>query len=107
MDIFSEAGMPALRTKSEKLTGYLESLLLQNPMLEIITPQDATQRGAQLSIRVRRDARKMFNMLNEKGYICDWREPDVIRVAPVPLYNSYTDVFEFARTLAEMAESGQ
>ena len=81
MDIFAQAGMPALRTKSEKLTGYLESLLLMNSSLEIITPRDPNQRGAQLSIRVRHNAHKVFTTLNEQGFICDWREPDVIRVS--------------------------
>ena len=106
MDIFDEARMDRLRSKSEKLTGYLESLLLPNPALELITPRDPAQRGAQLSIRVHRDARKVFNALNEQGFICDWREPDVIRVAPVPLYNRFEDVYEFARTLNKQTETG-
>ena len=108
MDIFDEAGMNALRTKSVKLTGYLDSLVRGNEgkSFEIITPNDPTQRGAQLSIKVYNNGRSVFNALTEMGIICDWREPDVIRVAPVPLYNSYSDVSQFARALGELIEGG-
>lgn len=99
LDIFTEVGMPALREKSVQLTGYLEFLLKNNKNFEIITPQDPEQRGCQLSILTGKDGKKLFEKLKEGGVIADWREPNVIRVAPVPLYNTFTDVFNFAAIL--------
>lgn len=101
LEIFDEAGMTAIRKKSELLTGYLEFLLnnLQNKNCSLITPTDPSQRGAQLSIRIKNSNKTLFNKLIESGIICDWREPDVIRVAPAPLYNSFSDVFQFVREL--------
>ncbi len=98
LDLFDEVGMPRLRAKSELLTGYLEFLLNQfgGDMLTIITPADKAQRGAQLSLRVRNNGRALFQALLARHFICDWREPDVIRVAPVPLYNTFLDVYRFA-----------
>ncbi|MBI5647070.1 MAG: kynureninase [Ignavibacteriae bacterium] len=98
MQIFDEAGIDALRVKSAALTGALDTLLRSRPHADwdIITPADPLQRGAQLSIRVRRNGREVFNALAAQGVICDWREPDVIRVAPAPLYNSFYDVLRFA-----------
>jgi kynureninase len=92
LDIFDRTSMEALRAKSELLTGYLEFLLLQVTTvgIQIITPQDA--RGAQLSIVIDK-GKAFFNYLMENGVIGDWREPDVIRLAPAPLYCSFADVF--------------
>lgn len=103
LEIFHEAGMPALRTKSEKLTGYLESLLdaLGDDRIEVITPRDPAQRGCQLSIRVRGGDRSLHERISARGVVTDWREPDVIRVAPVPLYNSFEDVYRFSEVLRE------
>lgn len=97
MEIFDEAGMTALRQKSERLTGYLEFLLNQNqrPNVSAITPTDSEQRGCQLSIRVKEKGKEIFKQLQERNIVCDWREPDVIRVAPVPLYNTFTEIFDF------------
>ncbi|MDZ7268401.1 MAG: kynureninase [candidate division KSB1 bacterium] len=98
LDLFDEVGMPRLRAKSELLTGYLEFLLNQfgGDLLTIITPADKTQRGAQLSLRVRRNGRALLQALLARNFICDWREPDVIRVAPAPFYNTFLDVYRFA-----------
>lgn len=103
MEIFDEVGMEKLRAKSQQLTAYLEFLLDQHPAREfrIITPRDPKQRGCQLSILVHKQGRRVFDRLTEKGVVCDWREPDVIRVAPVPLYNSFADVWSFATILIE------
>jgi kynureninase len=99
MEIFAEAGLDALRAKSVALTGYLEFLLRKKMSSEfsIITPAEETRRGAQLSLRLSRRRREICDRLAAVGVIGDWREPDILRVAPVPLYNSYTDVFEFAQ----------
>jgi kynureninase len=105
MEIFDEVGMNKLKAKSEKLTSYLEYLIDQHPsqQFSVITPRDPAQRGCQLSIRVRKNGRAMFDHLTRNGVVCDWREPDVIRVAPVPLYNSYLDVYRFAEILQSKA----
>lgn len=97
MDIFDEAGMEALRVKSISLTGYLEFLLDQqaSTRFSIISPRDPSQRGAQLSLRITTNGRALCERLAEQGVLCDWREPDILRVAPAPLYNSYRDVFVF------------
>jgi kynureninase len=100
--LFDEVGMPALRAKSERLTGYLEFLLDQIPGngFEIITPREPARRGCQLSILVRDQPKRLLRALEDEGVVCDFREPDVIRVAPVPLYNSFHEVWTFARLLA-------
>lgn len=97
LDIFREAGMENLRKKSAQLTGYLEFLLhgLKLASLKIMTPANDAERGCQLSITVQGNGRKVFEALQKAGVVCDWREPDCIRVAPVPLYNSFTDVYRF------------
>ena len=113
VDIFNEVGMDALVAKAEKLTGYLEfivdeinktqesSIKNQDGFLEIITPRDKKQRGCQLSIVAHGRGKELFNKLTEGGIISDWREPNVIRCAPVPLYNSFEDVFRFGEILKQ------
>ncbi len=103
LDIFAEAGMENLIGKSKKLTGYLEFLLteIHDERISVITPADEKMRGCQLSIRVKDADKNLFKQIFDKGVIADWREPDVIRVAPVPLYNSFTDVFRFAKILKD------
>lgn len=98
--LFQAAGMPALRRKSEQLTGYLHALVAEHlaDTLEIVTPADPARRGAQLSLRVRagREAgRALFEHLSDNGVLGDWREPDVIRISPAPLYNRFIDVLRF------------
>lgn len=101
LDVFEEAGMAALIAKSRHLTGYLEFLLngIEDERISIITPANPKDRGCQLSIRVKSADKSLFQAISAKGVVADWREPDVIRVAPVPLYNSYMDVFEFSEIL--------
>ena len=101
LDLFEEAGMENLRKKSLQLTGYLEFLLneLQDDRIEVITPKNPEARGCQLSIQVKNADKNLHQKLTEAGVISDWREPDVIRVAPAPLYNSFEDVFEFVERL--------
>ena len=104
VDIFDEVGMDALVAKAEVLTGYLEFIIDEinkslEQKLEIITPRDKTQRGCQISIVAHGRGKDLFNKLTEAGVISDWREPNVIRCAPVPLYNSFEDVFTFGEIL--------
>ncbi len=106
LDVFTEAGgMEPLREKSLLLTGYLEWLLVRElaASVEILTPGDPTQRGCQLSLRVksRVPGKTVFERLESSGVTCDWREPDVIRVAPVPLYNRYDEVYRFVEILGK------
>jgi len=93
LQIFEEAGMQALNQKSKLLTDYME-FVLQNcgQALKIITPQN--ERGCQLSILTDANGKSLFNHLHQHNILADWREPNVIRMAPVPLYNSFTDVFK-------------
>ncbi len=99
MEIFHQAGMERLRAKSMSLTGYLEFLLKRNAPknFSIVTPCEPERRGAQLSIRIPAEGRAMCERLTCEGVIGDWREPDIFRVAPVPLYSSYHDVFKFVQ----------
>ncbi len=100
LSIFDEVGMEKLVSKSKKLTDYLVFLLnsIESDRIEIITPKE---RGCQLSIRVKNGDKVLFDSITLKGVIADWREPDVIRVAPIPLYNSFQDVFKFYTILEE------
>lgn len=101
LDIFDKVSMKDLRKKSLDLTAYLHFLLedLKHLDFEIITPINEEERGAQLSMLFKTDGRKVFDALTAEGVIADWREPNVIRVAPVPLYNTYEDVFRFYEIL--------
>lgn len=109
LDLFDRATLPALRAKSLRLTGYLEQLIdaRLSDAIESVTPRDPMQRGAQLSLRVRagRDAgRSLFEHLQSRGVLGDWREPDVIRISPAPLYNNHVDVLRFAQAAKEWAD---
>ena len=100
LEIFRQAGMKTLRGKSILLTDYLEYLLKEIDPLEnsfsIITPFNAKERGCQLSIFLKKNGKRIFNSLTRNGVSLDWREPNVIRLAPVPLYNTFEEVFKFA-----------
>jgi len=104
LDTFAKAGFENLRKKSEKLTGFLEFLLdeMNNDSIKIITPRNPEERGCQLSIQVKNADKSLHTKLTKAGVISDWREPDVIRVAPAPLYNSFEDVFRFSEKLKEV-----
>ena len=97
LELFDQVGMDAIRAKSLKLTGYLWELLQEiGQGFDIMTPADPAQRGAQLSLRVHGNGRTVFDFIRTKGVICDWRNPDCIRIAPAPFYNSFEDVRRFA-----------
>ena len=104
LDMFDEVGMEALRAKSEKLTGYFEYLITQidTASIKIITPSNPKERGCQLSIQVKNADKSLHKKLTENNIITDWREPDVIRCAPVPMYNSFEDVFRMVEILKKL-----
>lgn len=101
LEIFEEAGMPALREKSLKMGDYLLALLdnIDTDKISIITPREHARRGCQLSIQVKDADKSLFDKITEAGVIADWREPDVIRIAGAPLYNSYEDCWRFVELL--------
>jgi kynureninase len=101
IELFDEAGIHNLRAKSEKLTGFLEFLLQDISEIQIITPSNPLERGCQLSLIAKKEAKPLFQFLKEKGVVADWREPDVIRVAPVPMYNTFEDVYRFVEIVKE------
>ena len=103
LEIFDEVGMEALRKKSLALTGFLEFLIsrIDTDKIDIVTPSDPSQRGCQLSVRVIGSDRGLFHALRDRGVITDWREPDVIRVSPTPMYNSFEEVFRFVDLLKQ------
>ncbi|MBK7383229.1 MAG: kynureninase [Flavobacteriales bacterium] len=106
LEQFDRAGMDRLRAKSEQLTGYLAFIIATvaketNTNLEVITPSDLAQRGCQLSVLAHGKGRGLFDALTERGVVADWREPYVIRVAPVPMYNSFEDIFRFGMILKQ------
>jgi kynureninase len=113
LDIFEEAGMENLLKKSKLLTGYLLFILDEinansnKKVGEIITPKNEEERGCQVSILMLQKGKEVFNALKKHGVLSDWREPDVIRVAPVPLYNTFEDVYQFGQILKYLTENVQ
>ena len=105
LEIFHKAGMENIRAKSKMLTAYLQETLKyvqnNNPALDfnVITPENPEHRGAQLSILVKENGKALFDYITENGVIADWREPNVIRLAPAALYNSFTDIYELGETM--------
>jgi len=104
VEMFDEIGMDALIEKRDKITAYLEFVLHKidkevNSTFEIITPSDLSERGCQLSVLLHGEGRSLFDYLMENGVITDWREPNVIRFAPVPLYCSFEDMYNFGQIL--------
>ncbi|MEZ4740347.1 MAG: kynureninase [Flavobacteriales bacterium] len=109
LDLFDEAGMDHLVAKSAVLTAYLEFIIDDvaariGTKLEILTPRDPAQRGCQLSVVLHGKGRQLFDGLTARGVVADWREPNVIRMAPVPLYNSFEDVYRFGAILNELLQ---
>ena len=105
LEIFDEVGMEALVKKSQQMTAYLRFLLNDSKdaaTLEIITPTDPAQYGCQLSLIFKKNGKRIFQKLTDSGVICDWREPDVIRLAPVPLYNSFEEIWQFAHIVSSL-----
>jgi kynureninase len=113
LEVFAEAGMIALREKSEKLTGYLEYTVDQltadfpDANISVITPRDPAQRGCQISIDLAGRERQLFDDMIAAGVIADFREPCIIRMAPVPLYNSFEDVFTFGVVMRRLLAEGE
>ena len=106
LEIFNEAGMDAIGEKRDLLTAYLEFIIddlssrnQERCTFELITPRDKSKRGAQLSIMVKGQGKTLFEGLTKEGVVADWREPNVIRIAPAPLYNSFEDCFRFGVAL--------
>jgi kynureninase len=102
--MFDEIGMDVILQKRDKITSYLEFILQEidkevDSSFEIITPLNPLERGSQLSVLLHGEGRSLFDYLMKNGVITDWREPNVIRLAPVPLYTSYTDMYEFGQIL--------
>jgi kynureninase len=113
LDIFEKAGWERLHTKREKLSAYLHLVMsevntsFKEPVLKVITPDDPIKRGCQLSMLMLKDGKNIFNALTEQGVIADWREPNVIRIAPVPLYNSFEDIYRFGMILMNVYRRGE
>jgi kynureninase len=111
LDIFDEAGMENLRKKSELLTGYLAYLVEQyneaseDDFIQVLTPKNAHERGCQLSLLVEKNGRQLFDTLVENGIIGDWREPNVIRLSPAPLYNTFEEVYQVGQVLANSIQN--
>ncbi|MCP3978790.1 MAG: kynureninase [bacterium] len=105
LDLFDRAGMQALRSKSKSLTGYLQYWIERagDRRIEVRTPPEPAARGCQLSLRVLERPRELFDALTADGIVADYREPDVVRVAPVPLYNTFRDVRRFGRAVCDWA----
>jgi kynureninase len=104
LDLFDKATVPALREKSLRMTAYLAFLLqqLNNLSFTIITPSHPERRGAQLSLLFAEKGKEVFSALTNNGVIADWREPNVIRIAPVPMYNNFEDCHRFYEILKSL-----
>ena len=107
LDIFEEVGMDALDKKGKQLSAYtiyiLEDIAKRFPDygIEVISPKNESERGCQVSFVVKKNGKDLFNYLMENGVSAGWREPEVIRIAPVPLYNTYEEVWRFGRMIEE------
>lgn len=108
LDVFEEAGMERIIQKSKALTGYLFFILDEinklsaEKFIDIITPRNENEHGCQVSMLMLKNGKKVFEELKKQSVIADWREPNVIRIAPVPLYNSFEDIFRFGEILRSL-----
>ncbi len=108
LDIFEEAGMENLHAKRKMLSDYLLFIIddcnsqAKENFIEVITPGDENERGCQASLLMKKDGKKIFDELTGNGVIADWREPNVIRVAPVPLYNTFQDIYHFGEIISSI-----
>ena len=110
VEMFDAIGLDALFEKRDKITAYLEYIIEEiakevKGNFELITPKDKKQRGSQLSVLLHGEGKSFFNYLMKEGVIADWREPAVIRLAPVPLYSSYEEMYEFGQILKRGIQS--
>ncbi len=105
LDVFEEAGWERIHAKRKLLSGYTHFMMQQinvvqsEPLIQILTPADESRRGCQVSLLMLKNGKSIFEALTKQGVIADWREPNVIRIAPVPLYNSYEDVWRFSEII--------
>jgi kynureninase len=105
LDVFEEAGWDQIHIKRKLLSGYTHFMMQQinalqpEPLIQILTPADEARRGCQVSLLMLKNGKSVFDALTKQGVIADWREPNVIRIAPVPLYNSYEDVWRFTEII--------
>jgi kynureninase len=110
LDIFETAGFENIVTKGKKLSAYLLFILKQinqsasKKLMQILTPLDAHEHGCQVSIALPENGKDFFDSLNKNSVIADWKEPGIIRIAPVPLYNTFEEVFLFGKNLKEFAQ---
>ena len=108
LDVFEEAGMEKLCRKSRELTGYLLFIIddinshHKDKTIEVITPRNEKERGCQVSMLMLKRGKEIFDELSTQGVIADWREPNVIRIAPVPLYNTFEDVYRFGKIVSQL-----
>ncbi|HMU46176.1 MAG TPA: kynureninase [Chitinophagaceae bacterium] len=111
LDIFEEAGMDRLHQKRKQLSGYLHYVLREintkqgEKAIEVITPVNEKERGCQVSMLMLKNGKAIFNELTKQGVVADWREPNVIRVAPVPLYNSFEDIWRFGNIIESILKN--
>jgi len=111
LDIFKDAGMHNLVKKGRSLSGYLLYILdeinlnASEKIIDVITPRSENERGCQVSMLMQRDGRKIFDALLKEGVISDWREPNVIRIAPVPLYNRFEEIYRFGEIIQSVIQS--
>jgi len=105
LDVFEDAGIENLFAKGQQLSNYLMFILdeinagMKEKMIEVITPHDEKEKGCQVSMLMLQKGKEVFEALKQNGVLADWREPNVIRVAPVPLYNSFEDVYRFGEIM--------